>query len=182
VLDLDKQSDKVPGAQCGVQVLRARHLSMIDYHLSGMTNKQVGEKMGVSCQTISSFLGQSLVQHEITRRRVEIEHQVRERAVETTDLNAVRKSLELAAKDAADVHIGIIRDEDASLSARQRSAELVLDRVFGRDDMPRQAIQVSADTLQILVQSIDQSNALEQKSTSTSTNDSAPKLEFVDAG
>ena len=160
VLEIEKQHDATTGAQKEITVLRVRHQAMIDYHLAGLSNKAIGEKMNISGQAVGSFLGQGLAQREIARRRAEIEVQVRERAV-GTDLNKVRKSLEAAAKDAADVHIGIVRSEDASVSARQKSAELILDRVFGRDEMPRQAIQVSADTLQILVQSIDQANGME---------------------
>ncbi len=133
-----------------LQRLQAHHHKIIDLFISGMTIGEVAETIGMSTRNIALIQRSPLFQSEYSRRRREFEKQNDDR--EVSKIDEAKKRLREAAVEAAEVHIGIVKDEEQDPRIRQLSANEILNRSMGdgKGDGGGQSVVLSADKIQLL--------------------------------
>ncbi len=142
--------------------LHPRHYRILDLVLAGMRCKDIAATVGVTPRTVSNVLGSAVFKAELARRRERIE---REKDQATVDqIEQVARAMAIAAIDAAQTHIDVVRDDTENVRVRQTSATAILDRVgIGKGGLQGQgteAVKVSDDHVELLIESIRQAGDL----------------------
>jgi len=127
----------------------SRHHRMVDLILAGLTNKEIAERLNCTPQNVSLVHKSPVVQAELARRRENIEKKTDSNlGVAIQDAEMI---LQKNAKDAAQVHVDLLKSEDESV--QQRSANAILDRVgiHGRgQDSGGKTIVIETDQVNLL--------------------------------
>ena len=124
-----------------IQRLLPRHYRILDLVLSGQyTVKAIAQQMDMSPQAVSLIINSPVFQHQLARRRREIEKQ-RDESLSIA-LAEAQEELKRAAPQAARVHAELLEDEDPRV--RQSSANAILDRVgLGKQQIQQGQVSIT---------------------------------------
>lgn len=137
--------------------LLPRHFRIMELLLDGLSFKDTAETVGMSPAAIQMIARSPLFQEELARRRRDTQQSLDQtRSQAQIDAQAV---LNDNARRAAETHAELLDDDDPSI--RQRSAESILDRVFGKgESKPSAVVQVNAETFQLLKIALDEEDKI----------------------
>lgn len=131
-----------------IKRLTERHRVIMDLHLSGLSHVQIAQEMGMTPQGVGLVVRSPQFQHEVARRRDQVERDVDQQRVSRVD--EARAALEENSLAAATTLVGGLSSDDERI--QHSSAKEILDRVMGkRDDASaRPQLIIDADRLTLL--------------------------------
>ena len=135
-----------------LQRLQARHQKILDLSLDGFSRTQIAELVGMSPTSVGLILRAPLFQEEYSRRKEAQDAQDGEdRSVHRI---RARDTLESASQLAAQKHVELLDSQDESIQLR--SAKEILDRAWGKESEGKPSITVSADQINLLIETAQQ--------------------------
>lgn len=151
-------------AQHQIQRLLPRHFKMINYHVAGMTNRQIADMLGVTEQSVGIVLRSPMALAEVQRQL-----KARNNGEVTDEAEAyaskARITLQQNSEKAAQTQVELLDSDDDSV--RLRASGSILDRVLGRQDAnasdgPHVKVEISAKYAQLLVTALNESKTLKE--------------------
>ena len=136
--------------------LRTNHHEILRLSFIGKSNKDISEIVGISPVAISCILRSPLARAELERMRLKAEESITNIPLRTR----LQDELNSGAEEALRLERAIIRDKNAELKVRQKSAHHLVDRVlFNKDVDTGESTESYRDILRKL-------DAIERKSNS----------------
>lgn len=137
-----------------IQQLNPRHYKILEFVLTGLTNKQIAERLDVSPQMISIVINSPSFQHEVVLRREKIESMQNQQIVES-DKNVV-DAIKEGTRNAVDKLLSSINSPDENIAIRA-SVE-ILDRggfpKVSKIESKNLTVVMDADMLKLLQETI----------------------------
>ena len=154
--------------------LREKHRELLELALQGLGPKEASAIVNMTPQGVGAVMRAPLFQQELARRRRRVENQNNDLASQR--INRAKNILEDGAVKAAEVHVGLLENEDPRVA--QGSANAILDRVLERKP-PAQAqaqgtqVILSAGQINLINQTVKESDngrldVIEQPSSASS--------------
>lgn len=137
-----------------IQQLNPRHYKILEFVLTGLTNKQIAERLDVSPQMISIVINSPSFQHEVALRREKLDAMKNQRIVES-DMEVV-DAIKEGTRAAVKTLISSINSTDENIAIRA-SVE-ILDRggfpKVSKIESKNLTVVMDADMLKVLQETI----------------------------
>jgi hypothetical protein len=139
-----------------------KHLRVLDLHLAGKTDVEIGELTGIGARRIKKIRNSPTFEHELSRRRKQIENKYDDAAiaVAVTKTDAQQVLDDESVNAAQELVEGLLSDDDG---VRFKSAESILDRTgYGKQtkvdtrnatvttNIPAETMKTVLDTLKMI--------------------------------
>lgn len=139
----------------GQEVLKQRHLAVMDLELAGHTPGEIAQRLQMTPQNVRYIRKTSLYQDRLARRRREVEQDTNDIvAASAAQTHAV---LEKAAEEAAETLVDLMRGA-ASETIKFKSAKEIIDKTMGGGEIQR-PISINIESIQVLQQAMKESLA-----------------------
>lgn len=134
-----------------IQRMQSRHHLMVDYHLTGMSNREIAEALEVTPENVGAVMNSPIVQGEIARRRNNQTQLQTQKQVNT--VVRAREMVEENAARAVQKHIDLM-DSAKAESLQLKAAENLLRFVYGEEKKggPQTVVVIHANDVNFLKQ------------------------------
>lgn len=141
-----------------IQRMLPRHYQVLELTLAGNGPKEVAQALGMTPQAISLITNSPIFQSEISRRRTDVEKETTTQLALTP--TRAKQMMDDLACVAVQVHSDILTTSGGDPRVKQKSADSILDRVFGSGEKTQrqQVVVLEAGAIQLLHVALEETN------------------------